>query len=365
MSQLLHKATPYLFLLSIGLCFLACQNQEKSSTTTSNPDIVIIDDGATKQLPTVKFLGSTMGTYYAITYIDEQERNFQKEIDQLLADFNQSLSTYIPNSVISKLNKAPVGEEVTVDSTFIRVLNHSITVHQKTDGAFDPTVMPLVNGWGFGYDKSKKGLSEDEVKQLLKLVGLNQFILRNFGSQSVVLKKIQGAELDFSAIAKGYGVDLIADFLKQKGIENFLVDIGGELVAKGRNNRQDIWTVGIDRPEFQQKNVRKLEHAVFLNNRAIATSGNYRNYYTKDGVKYAHTINPKTGYSEQSNLLSVSIFAPTCLEADAYATACMVMGLEKAEQFVKNEANLDALFIFRNDQGEMESRMTAGVKTKR
>ncbi len=345
---------PYFYCLSILLLVLlnSCQSPNPTSSQPSSPH------------PYLAIKGETMGTYYAIQYSDAKRQNYQSAIDSLLAAFNQSLSTYISNSIISQVNQAQAQQEVTVDDFFTLVFQYAQHINQETNGAFDPTVMPLVNAWGFGFQKRDNPPDTSTIDSLKNMIGLNHFFLEEKeNGKTVITKDVKGSALDFSAIAKGYAVDLVARLLKDKGSQHFMVDIGGEVKTFGRNSKGQVWTIGIDQPLDSIKE-RRLEHAVYVDHQAVASSGNYRNFYIKDGIKYAHTINPQTGYPELSRLLGVSIFAPTCLEADAYATACMVMGLEKAKQFVKNKAGVEAILIYANEQNELESVVTSGVKLK-
>ncbi len=299
--------------------------------------------------------GQTMGTYYLLTYLDSKQINHQTAVDSLLKTLNQSLSTYIPTSTISKINQSQKGKFAT-DSHFINVFKRAKKIQQSTKGAFEPTIMPLVNAWNFGYKKTEQ-IDSTQIDSLLQLIDFNSLTLTNTNE---LHKKKAGVQLDFSAIAKGYGVDEIARFFHQKGIHNYLIDIGGELRAKGVNNQQMPWQIGIDRPVDSLK-TRVPQAIVALHNQAVATSGNYRNYRIENGQKYAHIINPKTGYSELSNLLSASIFAPDCITADAYATASMVMGFEHAKQLIEQHKNLDALFIYSTQNGQLAVYATNGV----
>lgn len=322
--------------------------------------------------------GQTMGTTYHITFRDSLERDFQAAVDSLLAAFNDEVSTYIPTSVISEFNQSATAFEMGLTLEEARALpvpakgaaprehfaaNYaaSLTYYHVSDGAFDPTVMPLVNYWGFGYTPKVKVDEADPklVDSLKSLVGMDR-VLRYEGS---TLKKAQpGVQLDFSAIAKGYGVDLVGVFLEKQGIRDYMVEIGGEVRARGKNDRGTAWTIGINTPD-PEAGTGDFQVAIRLADRSLATSGNYRNFYEVDGKKYAHTINPKTGYPELSKLLSASVFAPTCTEADALATACMVMGLEKALEFIGSQDHLEAYFIFGNEDGTLEARYTEGLET--
>ena len=300
-----------------------------------------------------------MGTTYSVKYHDPAKRSHKNAIDSLLVAVNQDLSTYIPDSHIAVFNKP---ETKTQKGTphFDKVFLKAKEIYQKTDGAFDPTVMPLVNYWGFGYTPKKPVTDVDEakVKELMKSVGFDKIVAPKFG---VYAKLEEGIELDFSAIAKGYGVDVIADFLEEKSIENYMVEIGGEVRAKGKNTRDGWWLMGINTPS-EDASIKDLQAKVQLQNKALATSGNYRNFHEVDGKKYAHTINPKTGFPEANTLLSASIFANDCMTADAYATACMVMGTEPAFELVNTDPNLDGYFIYSDDNGDMQVKFTKGLE---
>ncbi|MBN7814808.1 FAD:protein FMN transferase [Algoriphagus pacificus] len=279
--------------------------------------------------------GKTMGTTYNITYLDEDGRDFQPSIDSILVVFNQSLSTYIPDSELSQFN-----QKDTLDFNlpyFPAVLQASKDVNQKTSGAFDPTVGPLVNIWGFGPTGPELKDSVD-IQNLLQLVGFDKV---DFDSKQV-RKKVPGIYLDFSSIAKGYGVDVVARLLDQKGISNYLVEIGGELVAKGVNENGELWKVGVNRPD-ETASASDLYSIIALQDKGMATSGNYRNFYVRDSIKISHTINPATGYPVAHNLLSATVIANDCMTADAYATALMVMGTQKA---IELDSALDEIQIF-------------------
>lgn len=308
----------------------------------------------------VKFRGDAMGTYYEASYLSEKGYiNYQKQIDSVLSVFNESLSTYSPTSIVSKINQANAGDTIPVDDFFATVFTKSVEINQKSGGAFDPSVMPLVNAWGFGYKKTPFPVDSAAVDSLLQLVDLSSFTL--LSNPSRMVKGKQNTQLDFNAIAQGYGVDVVCEYLEKQGIRNYLVDIGGELRARGQNAKLEPWTVGIDKPiDTLQK--REVQEIVRLKDMSISTSGNYRKFYLKDGVKYAHTIDPKTGRPKLSNLLSVSVFSPDCITADGYSTAFMVMGYEKARAFAEANPKLNALFIYSDEQGKLNTYYTAGVE---
>jgi len=218
--------------------------------------------------------------------------------------------------------------------------------------------MPLVNYWGFGYTEKRKVTRVDSARidSLQRLVGMENIFVRN----DSLIKTYPGVQLDFSAIAKGYGVDQIAAFLETEGVRNFYVEIGGEVVAKGKSPRGDNWRIGISDPR-EGAGLQDIQTAVPLVDRALATSGNYRNVYEVNGQKYSHTINPVTGFPERSRLLSASVFAPDCMTADAYATACMVAGTEQALAFAKNNPEIEVYLIISTEDGGLDVRYSEGI----
>jgi len=306
--------------------------------------------GKKEALRQVELQGATMGTVYNIKYLDKSSRNFQEGIDSLLEVFNQSLNHYLPKSEISVFNQQDSFHFVL--PYFYPVLKTSRNVYDKTNGAFDPTVAPLINAWGFGPEGGELPDSL-QVDSLLQLTGFQHI---RFNKEYVV-KEQPHIALDFSAIAKGYGIDVVADFLRQKGIQNMMVEIGGEVRCLGVNQYGKPWRIGIDNPVDEGE----MTATVAVKDRALATSGNYRNYYVKNGKKYAHTINPKTGYPVEHTLLSATVFANDCMTADAFATAFMVLGLAESKKILKQEENLDAYLIFDDGNGGLSTFRTRGI----
>lgn len=300
----------------------------------------------------VSFAGQTMGTTYSIKYLDEEHRNFKQGIDSLLEVFNQSLNHYLPDSEISRFNR----EDTFYFQLpyFYPVLEKSKEVYESTGGAFDPTVAPLVNAWGFGPDTTQTP-SKAKVDSLLQYIGFDKITF----NQEYVAKTEAGVQLNFSAIAKGYGVDVVARYLADQGIKNLMVEIGGEVVARGVNAQHDVWRIGINNPDQPGR----LTAAVALDDQAIATSGDYMNFYEKEGKRYAHTLNPATGYPVEHTALSVSVVADDCMTADAYATAFMVLGLEKARQVLEKNPSLDAYIIY-DENGQNKTFMTKRLKER-
>lgn len=290
----------------------------------------------------VSFTGEAQGTYYAITYFDDQSRNFQPQMDSLFKSFDLSASVYSKESVISRFNRND--STVLSDQVFDAVFNKAMEVSEETGGAFDITVMPLVNVWGFGYTERSK-VDSALVDSLLPLVGYQKIKLVNRRLQ----KEDSAMMIDFNAIAQGYTCDLIGEFLESKGINNYLVDVGGEVLGKGTKANGAPWRVAIEKPAADASDQREIQVAVSLNNKALATSGNYRSYFMENGKKYSHTIDPATGFPVQHSVLSVSVLADDCMTADAYATAFMVMGLEKTKQFLNTKRGLDAYIIYDQD----------------
>ena len=301
--------------------------------------------------------GTTMGKIaYNVKYIDQKNgRNYKTGIDSLLVAFNQSLSTYIPDSEISKFNSSTL---LKYESPFFwPVLNESKKVYDVTGGAFDPTVMPLVNAWGFGPDEIERPDSSI-IEDLRELVGFDNI----FFDSLAICKLEEGVKLDFSAVAKGYAVDLVLEYLEAKGIDDIFVEIGGEVAAKGSNSAEGKpWSVGVEDPT-RSIDDRALFTAFSINNRAVATSGNYRNFYVVDGKKISHTISPYTGYPVVHSLLSASVFADKCVAADAYATAFMVLGLEKSVEIIEKMGGLEAYLIFSDQQGQLQTYISDSLK---
>ncbi len=303
----------------------------------------------------VKFQGLAEGTYYAITYFDKNGINYHKEIDSLLNKFESSASIYIPNSLISRINQNDTS--VRADKILIDIFNKSIQISKQTNGAFDITVAPLVNAWGFGFTSRMK-VDSNIIDSLLKFVNYKSVRL----NRNKIIKDNPGTQLDLNAIAKGYSVDLVGKYLEIKGIKNYLVDIGGEVYAKGKKPDGELWKIGIEKPAKTMYDDRKVETIIHLKNKAVATSGSYRKYYEKNNVRYSHTIDPKTGYPVKHSLLSASVMADNCITADGYATAFMVMGLNKSKVFLSHHKALDAYFIYSDKKGKLKVYYSIGFK---
>ena len=286
--------------------------------------------------------GLVFGTSYNITY--QSNDNLKPEIEKTLAEVDASLSPFNEKSVITHVNK---NEAVTLDDHFITVFRLSSEIYKDTEGAFDITVAPLVNAWGFGF---KNGITPDRhaIDSLMQFVGFDKVKLQD----GKIIKTDDRLMLDCSAIAKGYGVDAVARLLKSKGIDNYMVEIGGEIVASGENPKGAPWRIGVSKPDDDSVSVsNEIQGIINISNRAMATSGNYRNFYYKGGKKYAHTIDPKTGCPVQHSILSATVVSDECAKADAYATAFMVMGLDKAKAVLARHKDMMAYFIYSDDKG--------------
>jgi thiamine biosynthesis lipoprotein len=298
--------------------------------------------------------GFAQGTTYNVTYISIDGVNHQRAIDSMLIEIDNSLSTYQKKSIISKFNQADsLGG---IDQLFADVYAISKQVYESTNGSFDPTVAPIVNAWGFGFE-NLHSTDSSIIDSLLEFVDFEKMYLSN----ETVSKAKKGMMLDFNAVAQGYSVDVLAELLEVRGIENYLVEVGGELKAKGLNMNDTLWRIGIDRPLPDLKE-REIEAIINLENKALATSGNYRKFYEKNGLKYSHTINPKTGYPVSHNLLSVTVVTDNCGMADAYATAFMVIGLQETKEMLSQNKSLEALLIYSDKNGDLQTFITDGLK---
>jgi len=266
-----------------------------------------------------------------------------------------SVSSWEPASVISRINNGEEG--VICDSVFINTYILARKVAMESNGAFDYTIGPLVNAWGFGFEDRQK-VDQAMVDSLLPLVDYHYVRLEG----DRIIKEIDGIKFDFNAVAQGYSVDLVGDFLASKGINNFLVDIGGEVLAIGEKPLEGPWIVGIEKPSENEYSDRTLEATLELKDRALATSGNYRKFYEEDGIRYSHTIDPETGYPVTHSLLSVSVITTDAGTADAWATAFMVMGLENAKKILENRDGLEAFFIYSGEEGFLMTYATEGMK---
>lgn len=301
--------------------------------------------------------GETMATTYHVSYFDPQNRNFKGSLDSLLVVVNQSINNYDTTSEVSKFNRSAEG--ISINSPyFLPSLLIAQKVFTQSNGAFDMTVMPLVNAWGFGPDKQVKPDSA-YIDSLRSFIGFEKIMLTKTG----VTKSDPRVQLDFGGIGQGYGADVMADFLKAKGITDMLVELGGEGVAMGRNLKtKEPWQIGILDPNSTREKQFFKAYASLVD-KAFTTSGSYFNYHEVDGKKYSHTIDPQTGYPANKALLSATIFAADCTTADAWGTAFMVLGHERAIELSKQHPELDVLLFYTSDDGSMQFFVTDGIKS--
>ena len=299
--------------------------------------------------------GMVFGTVYHITY--QSSKSLQKDIEAELAKVDASLSPFNERSIITAVNE---NRDTVVNKMFSDVFALAMKISDSTNGAFDITVAPLVNAWGFGF-KGGAMPSRHQVDSLKALVGYHKVSLTN-GRVSKTDPRIM---LDCSSIAKGYGCDVVAKFLSAKGIDNYMVEIGGEIVTRGISEKRLPWKIGVTKPSDDSLNVnQEIQTIINVTDKAMATSGNYRNFYYKNGRKYAHTIDPSTGYPVQHNILSSTVIADDCATADAYATAFMVMGLDKAKAILSRHPELMAYFILASDDGTNKVWFSPSMKDK-
>jgi thiamine biosynthesis lipoprotein len=303
-----------------------------------------------KEDPYYKISGPTMGTTYNITVQTTDPMSAQKGIDSILADFNLSMSAYIDTSTLSYFNAAESKYcfDPKKDPYFEPIFIKSKEVFKATGGAFNPSIAPLVNYYGFGY-KEKKRLKETDtliVKELLKLLLFDSInLMKDQTGQLCITKTNKNIKLDFNSISPGYAVDVLATYFETKGIINYMIEVGGEIRARGTNDKKKVWVIGINKPSAKAKDT-EIELPLLLYNKSLATSGNYRNSYESKGQKFAHIINPFTGLSQPTDILSATIIADDCITADAFATAFMVLGLEKSLLLLKELKGIDACFIY-------------------
>lgn len=305
-----------------------------------------------KQPPFRTNEGMVFGTVYKITY--QSHEDLHADIKKALQEVDNALSPYNPNSIITRINH---NVDTTLNTYFTDVFEVAQQVSNETEGAFDITVAPLVNAWGFGF-KNSISVTPAIIDSLKQFIGHHKVKIEN----GKIIKEDERLMLDCSSIAKGYGVDQVAKTLKDKGVQNYMVDIGGEVFVKGKNPKMKNWRIGINKPIEDSLSVnQELQTILEITDAAMATSGNYRKFYYKDGKRYAHTIDPRLGYPIQHSILSATVIAKDCTTADAYATAFMVMGLEKAKEYCEKHPELNAYFICSGENDNYEIHYTPGM----
>ena len=310
----------------------------------------------TKKSEYTKISGFAQGTTYHIAYENSKNEDYSQDIDSILKAFDRSLSIYDSTSIISRINNNDPTAEA--DDWFVEVFRKSAEVNTVSGGAFDITVGPVVKAWGFGTAPIAKH-DTAYIDSLLQFVGMEKVKLEG----RKVIKKYPGVKLDVNALAQGYSVDVVCDFFKNKGIKNYLVEIGGEVRGKGTNAKDKFWHIGIDKPtDGNMSPGNELEAIIEINNKALATSGNYRKFFVENGVKYAHTIDPKTGFPARNTLLSATVICDDCITADAYATSFMVLGVEKSKELYRKLNGVEVYFVYSNQQGNYEVFFSKGMK---
>lgn len=320
----------------VGLALMGCENQPQVFENES--------------------VGYVQGSTYQIKYITAQEEDWTASFDSIFQVVDLSMSTYKDESLISKINEGDTLVEV--DALFMSVISRSLEISNESEGLFDVTVGPLVELWGFGKTK-EIDIDSAKVDSAKALIGYQQIVVK--GSSVKVPK---GFKIDFNSIAQGYTVDVVANFLEEKGVDRYMVEVGGEVRAKGKNIKDNYWKIGVDKPSDEIDPEDRFQMIIELRDKSLATSGNYRKYWVdrKTGIKYAHTIDPKTGFPARNQLLSVSIIADECMNADAYATTCMVLGLDKALTFIERKDGLEAYFISTDENGDWKVNFTKGFE---
>ena len=300
--------------------------------------------------------GEAQGSYYAITYFDEQGRNFQHEVDSIFHAVDMSVNLWVKNSVISKVNR---NEEVTLDSIFIDNFRIAQEAARLSDGYFDPTISPIVAAWGFSYKNGDTiTITPQLIDSLKQLVDYRKVRIEN----GIVIKENPAMTLDFNAIAQGYTSDLIASFLSSHGVESFLVNTGGEIMTRGCKPNGDSWIVGIEKPADSCNSEQVVHTRIALHDKGLVTSGSTRKYVERNGKRYSHCIDPTTGYPVEHQLLSATVLAENSVWADALASICMVMGLEKSLPLIESLDGVEAYYIYVNEKDELETYATEGFK---
>lgn len=332
-----------ILILSIASLFACGTTPEKAAVEKKSATEIVLK-------------GEAQGTTYTVKYLaEEYEEGLKEKFDSVLKAIDLSMSTYIENSSISHLNH---GDTVEVDDMFKAVFEISLVINSSTDGAFDPTIGPLIKAWGFDYANPQK-MDTTTVDSLLNFCGFDQFVLTG----NRMYKKSANARINFNAVAQGYSVDVMKQLLEVRKFSNYYIELGGELVVKGHNKFGDDWIIGIDRPDSENLE-RNLAQRIQLTDAAMATSGNYRKFYEVDGKRYSHTLNPKTGYPAQNSLLSATVITGDGGTADAFATAFMVMGLEKTKAYLSTKPNLKAYLISAKANGGFETYVTPNLQSQ-
>ncbi|WP_046757267.1 FAD:protein FMN transferase [Kordia jejudonensis] len=335
------KAITFPLYMCIAFLVVSCGKPQKDSIMRANS-------------------GYALGTTYNIQYeVFNEKDDYQDKIENVFHEVNLSISAYLPTSDISRINRGE--KDVVIDEYFKTVYNFSREVFEKTDGFFDPSVGALVNAWGFGPEKPINNLTKEQVDSIMKFTGFDKVSLTSEGK---IVKEHPSITFDFNALGKGYAIDLIGKMFDENGVKNYIIEVGGEILTRGKNTKKvKKWTVAIDSP-IQDEDERKYIELIALENRAMATSGNYRKFRIdpETGDYYVHILNAKTGYPMKNNVLSVSVIAENCMKADAYATAFMVMPYEKTKDLLSKLTDVDAYIVSRDQYGNIQKYTTKGFQ---
>lgn len=306
----------------------------------------------------VENTGYAQGSTFHIKYMSRGAEDYGEDFNKLFREIDASMSTYDTTSVITKVNTT--GDWVEVDEYFTDVLDRSIEIAAESRGYFDPTVGPLVRMWGFNYEEIRQDVTDQMIAETKAKTGYDQ--IEKDGKK---VRLPRDFSIDFNAIAQGYTVDVMAEFLEDKGVQDYMVEVGGEVRTSGKNAAGNTWTIGVDKPQEDIDEQQRFQFIIALEDRALATSGNYRRFWVDEesGIKYSHTIDPKTGRPAKNRLLSASITASNAMDADAYATVCMVVGLESCKELLNNNSNLEGYLVFTDDGGNWKTFVTDGFKS--
>ena len=319
--------------------------------------IALVSCGPANNERFIENTGRAQGSTYQIKYLSPDGIDFGNQFESIFNEIDLSMSTYVPTSLISMVNKGDT--LVTVDSMFIDVLKRSLEIADETNGSFDPTIGPIVRLWGFGFDEVRSDVTDEMVDDIKSKTGY-----QNVSVNGLVVSVPTGFNLDFNAIAQGYTVDYLAEFLEKSGVDRYMIEVGGEVRARGTNENGNIWRIGVDKPTEDIDQQDRFQFIISLENTSLATSGNYRKFWVdeKTGARYSHTIDPQTGYPARNELLSASIVAPSAMDADAYATVCMVVGLTRCQELLETKPDLEGYLIYDNGNGVWETSITDGFQ---
>jgi len=303
-----------------------------------------------------KIQGEAQGTTYQISYYHKEEKVTKNEIDSILELIDQSMSLYRPNSLISQINRSKKGMKL--DPHFLNVMKNAFKINEDTHGIFDVTVEPLLSTWGFSSTKTDSLPTKEKIDELLPLVGMDKIKIKG----KHLVKKRPEILINVNGIAQGYTVDVLADFLRCKGIRDFFIELGGEIKAEGQKPDHSLFTIGIEGPLKDKPDQVGIKHLVSLDNKALTTSGGYNQFVEKNGKKYIHILDPKTGFPIESDILSVTILADNAVTADGYDNAVMAMGMRRALEFIEDRPSIDAYIVYQKPDGTVLDTMTNGLK---